>query len=375
MSAVVKTAFKLSGMLDSSSPEPAAQQEYIHENEMMPTPDSAMENIPPPKKTARGQGKGKGRSKPNNANKVTKSKAAPRRRGSAGSVVTGTDTHNAVVEIPTKQKGTTTKKRSALGERVNVRQESCKVEVMGDVICEDSMMDADMDVMPDEEPISHDELDELVAETKKQGKTSRSKVQKDPIARIKAAAKGKKPVVQEETPDLVRQEDRQPKVGRGRVKKMTVSIDTRDDQEMIIAETQPSPVDMEDSVMDGRQEEEEEEEIQEELVPQQPVIRYSSRAPRSPSQSRQQITGGKKREVSVSETDRAATSGGSGDPILRRKLGEMTRKYENLESKHRDLRETGIKEAEMNFNKLKRQMEEKSKGECPILQSYGKNTN
>jgi hypothetical protein len=56
-----------------------------------------------------------------------------------------------------------------------------------------------------------------------------------------------------------------------------------------------------------------------------------------------------------------------GDPVLRRRLGEMTQKYENLEHRYRDLKEVAVREAERNFDKLKKQSEDKSKGElrCP----------
>ncbi|KAK4099651.1 hypothetical protein N658DRAFT_487455 [Parathielavia hyrcaniae] len=50
-----------------------------------------------------------------------------------------------------------------------------------------------------------------------------------------------------------------------------------------------------------------------------------------------------------------------GDPALRRRLGEMTQKYESLEHKYRDLKEIAVKEAERNFDKLKKQSEDKSK--------------
>jgi hypothetical protein len=43
------------------------------------------------------------------------------------------------------------------------------------------------------------------------------------------------------------------------------------------------------------------------------------------------------------------------DPDLRRKLGDMTKKYETLESKYRTLREIGIVEANANFEKIKKQ--------------------
>jgi hypothetical protein len=47
--------------------------------------------------------------------------------------------------------------------------------------------------------------------------------------------------------------------------------------------------------------------------------------------------------------------------VLRRKLGEVTKKYENLHLKYQDLREIGLKEAERNFERLKKQSEEKTK--------------
>ncbi|KAL5614442.1 hypothetical protein BROUX41_004547 [Berkeleyomyces rouxiae] len=50
---------------------------------------------------------------------------------------------------------------------------------------------------------------------------------------------------------------------------------------------------------------------------------------------------------------------GSGEVALRRKLGEMNNKFESLESKYNALREIGIKEAERNYEKLKKQSEER----------------
>lgn len=48
------------------------------------------------------------------------------------------------------------------------------------------------------------------------------------------------------------------------------------------------------------------------------------------------------------------------DPELRRKLGELTQKYEALELKYRDLREVAVKEAERNFDRLRKQSEERT---------------
>ncbi|KAI1337431.1 chromosome segregation protein Csm1/Pcs1-domain-containing protein [Xylariaceae sp. FL0016] len=49
------------------------------------------------------------------------------------------------------------------------------------------------------------------------------------------------------------------------------------------------------------------------------------------------------------------------DPLMRRRIGELTRKYENLEAKYRDLREIGVKEAERNYDRLRKQGEEKAR--------------
>ena len=50
---------------------------------------------------------------------------------------------------------------------------------------------------------------------------------------------------------------------------------------------------------------------------------------------------------------------------LRRRLGELTHKYDSLEQKYRDLREIGVKEAELNFDKLKKQSDERANSESP----------
>lgn len=52
----------------------------------------------------------------------------------------------------------------------------------------------------------------------------------------------------------------------------------------------------------------------------------------------------------------------TSEPELRRKLGEMTKKYESLETKYRNLREIGIVEANANFEKLKKQCEAATAG-------------
>ncbi len=82
------------------------------------------------------------------------------------------------------------------------------------------------------------------------------------------------------------------------------------------------------------------------------IARNSGR-PRSDSRHRQPSLQ-RRRAGSASDTERS-------DPALRRKLGEITKKYESLNIKYQDLREVGLKEAERNFERLKKQSEEKTK--------------
>ena len=78
-----------------------------------------------------------------------------------------------------------------------------------------------------------------------------------------------------------------------------------------------------------------------------PDIRNRQRRPRS-------------RTGSVSDTERA-----SSDHAVRRRLGDATRKLDNLTLKYNHLRDVGIKEAESNFERLKTQAEARSKGRPP----------
>ncbi|EHY59039.1 hypothetical protein ABEF92_003746 [Exophiala dermatitidis] len=57
-----------------------------------------------------------------------------------------------------------------------------------------------------------------------------------------------------------------------------------------------------------------------------------------------------RRAGSASDTDNRG-----GDPSLRRKLGDITRKFENVDLKYRNLKEVGIHEASTNMEKLRKQ--------------------
>lgn len=152
------------------------------------------------------------------------------------------------------------------------------------------------------------------------------------------------------TPPAVKQ-----KAGRGRPKKVVIEesepqpAGSRKGRK---ATKKPDPDEAMEDVSEipetqqpnGQQIDTEDEEDDSEPSPQAEVGRSSAQIPSSPS-----------KRLHTASSD-------GGDPALRRRLGEITQKYESLELKYRDLREIGVKEAERNFDKLKKQSEEKSKG-------------
>ncbi|KAG8531527.1 uncharacterized protein KY384_003156 [Bacidia gigantensis] len=101
-----------------------------------------------------------------------------------------------------------------------------------------------------------------------------------------------------------------------------------------------------------------------ELTP-QALSRRSNNAQGAPRQRK--IAPTRRRAGSASETDRTV-----GDPTLRRRLGEMTRKFENLDLKYRNLREVGLKEAEINYDKLRKQSEVNAQAANDLIASMKK---
>jgi len=306
-----KAIASLSGMIDSDMEEPS-------DVDMMPTPDSNQENAEPAKKAP-------GRPKATAA-KGRKTKPASRRLSGGPKP-----------KVAAKKKAST--KRAPLKEQTNEE----KTEEIEEV-------DEFMDEIPDtinkpEAAVSEEEADELV-QTKKQ-----------PAKRGRAAAKAKQPpkndpvehlkIVEndgefEYTPTAAKQSklaSKKPAAGKRQASAEPKPF------EKVIPETQPIPVESDSSAL---------QEAEEEEIPQS-VYRQSNLTRASSKQVQPQVA--RRRGGSASDTERGGT-----DPALRRKLGEMTKKFENLDLKYRNLREVGIKEAEANFEKLKTQSEERTKG-------------
>ena len=73
----------------------------------------------------------------------------------------------------------------------------------------------------------------------------------------------------------------------------------------------------------------------------------------------------RRRAGSASDTER-------GDPNLRRKLGDVTRKFENVDLKYRNLKEVGINEANANMEKLRKQCDATMQASNDLIASLKK---
>lgn len=159
------------------------------------------------------------------------------------------------------------------------------------------------------------------------------------------------------------------KGGRGRPRKEAVVPDsTQKSQEPAVArrggrkkadiaapqlDEQPEvPETQMDDMMDVDEAEEQEDQVED--LP--TFSRYSAPPSVQRNAFHQAPPSASKRPVSSSSYD--------NDPSVRRRLGEMTRKYEALELKYKDLRNVAVTEAEKTFDRLKKTSEEKTQGIC-----------
>ncbi|KAK2785493.1 hypothetical protein FQN52_008404 [Onygenales sp. PD_12] len=79
------------------------------------------------------------------------------------------------------------------------------------------------------------------------------------------------------------------------------------------------------------------------------------------------LSAANRRARSVSDTEK-----GDSEATLRRKLGDMTKKYENIDMKYRNLREVGILEANANVDKLRKQCEATAAASNELIASLKK---
>ena len=297
------------------------------EADVLPTPESNQENAA---STRKGRGKTKSA-----ASKFSKprTKAPPRRASGSGFAVTK--------KAAPKKK--TAPKTVPLNEKENDRNPNDTEEV------------DEFHVEVQRHLKRKESADELLPEKQpaKRGRRPATRTQKQAEAEPAQHAKViEKDGEFEYTPTVVRQSKFSKKgplaAQKATASKRQPSAEPR--REEVIPETQEVPMDVDTSVFP--------EEIDEDAVPQS-VFRPTSNPLANPRT--QQAPVARRRAGSASDTDRTAN-----DPATRRKPGDMTKKFENLDMKYRNLREVGIKEAEANFERLKTTSEAKAKGNTPV---------
>ena len=326
-----KALTSLSGLIGSDI------EDNIQDNDadMTPPPDSDQENAEPLKKE-----RGNPKAKTATTAKVRKTKPVSRRLSG------GRATKAKAVAKKTRTQ------RAPLKEQTNEERESDIEEV-------DDLQKKLPDKIDTNPPVSLEKESETIPQEKKapgrrgkpggKSKLAIKQIKEDTIA--EHAAVIEKDGEFEYTPTTTRQ-------GRGIIKGSALSKKTTRNQRHTAAdpqpsqrevpETQPVPMELDQSGLPGEEDEDEE------ALPQS-VYKQSNHA-RAPSKQRLPSVV-RKRTGSTSDTERTGN-----DPALRRKLGEMTKKLETLDLKYRNLREVGIIEAETNFEKLKKQAEERAKG-------------
>ncbi|OMP87241.1 Monopolin complex subunit pcs1 [Diplodia seriata] len=172
-----------------------------------------------------------------------------------------------------------------------------------------------------------------------------------PVA-SKGGGRSRQPVQSLAAPDPVKKPKAAPK-GRARQTKKEPSPDL---PAMIIPETQddPDPMDIEPSIEDIP-----------ELPETQPLSRPNNRAR---SVSKQRAPASFRRGGSVlSDAERPGN-----DPTLRRKLGDLTKKFENLDVKYQNLRDVGVRDAGVNFENLKKSTDDRSRAQDELIASLKK---
>ncbi|KAF2748804.1 hypothetical protein M011DRAFT_441294 [Sporormia fimetaria CBS 119925] len=282
-----------------------------------PTPDSNSENKAPARKA---RGRPAKVEKPATVTKTTaKSKGAAR----SASVGKGADV---------KQEVAATKKKTARGGRKVVEETQ-----------EEKVDDAD--------EFDSDEEDVLVAEVKpvKRGRPARAKnnqeVEESVAEIVPPPKRGRKAAQDASVPKPA---------AKGRTKRIPKA---EPEPDMTIPETQPLP-DSEPEPMDI------EESIEVEEIPESmpPPPRPSARRPIQPlSRTARQPSAGARRAGSVSDTER--------DPMLRRKVGDLTRKLEAMTTKYENIKEIATSQKESNFDQLRRQTDQTIKNQDAVIKS------
>ncbi|KAI9754351.1 MAG: hypothetical protein M4579_004749 [Chaenotheca gracillima] len=322
----------LSAMLGAESDEDANM------NGDDPASDTSIENIQPPKKT-------QGKRAASSTTTTTKPRAPAR---------------NMKAATAPETKKMTGSKRLPLQEQKNVpnASENEEVDAFEDGDEEDDMVDVrDQTAARGRKPKA---TNAQITAPPKRGRPAKSKPEEKP----KPTVRGKKIQVatrfdeqsEEEQPEEPAKKPRPRKIAITKSSKAQVPVQP-ETHHFAPSETRRIATEVEDDEPENVDDEMDNVEIA-------PKARQVSRA-RSVSNVRQP-SNPRKRGASASDTERG---NGGGDPAVRRKLGEMTKRFQNLDLKYRNLREVGVKEAENNFERLRKQTQEQMEASKQLINS------
>ena len=335
---VAKTMSSLAGLIGSD-----LEDDILHDSIEMHT-DSNQESV---EKTARSAAS-KGVAKPTVA-KARKRKPASRRLSGVAGV------SKAKTATTAKPRG----RRALLKEQANRERDSDTEEV-------DEFQAAEAPVLKDKTNVPAQEktvVEKPKRQPVKRGRkpiTEKPQLEMAPVAAIKNTSKATTAMQVdgefEYTPTTSKILKPKPKPKRGAERPTARNKETTTEPESLheeIPETQADSMDM-DPTASANQVAEEEDEF--------PTSVYKRvNHARSYSKTRQPSVARIRAGSNMSDSERAS------NVDLRRKLGETTKKLESLELKYRNLREVGIKEAETNFEKLKKASEHRAKSMYPSL--------
>ncbi|KAF2877270.1 chromosome segregation protein Csm1/Pcs1-domain-containing protein [Massariosphaeria phaeospora] len=296
-----------------------------------PTPDSNTENRAPTRKP---RGKAAPMAKPASTAKAsTKAKRTTRRSSGDDPLSVKPQSAGVAKKKPGAKGG-----RKVLAERDTVHSDTEEVdEFDGD----DAVAAPLQETKPTRRgrPPKAEKAQEEEAVAAKPGrKTTRKTAEKEPTAKPAAKAKAKP-------------------TGKSRGTKRAPELEPEPEPEvLVVPETQPDfddPMDIEESI-------EVEDEIPESMPPPPPPRPSGRRNPPAARPSRQQ-SAGPRRAGSASDTER--------DPVLRRKLGELTKKLEAMTTKYDALKEAASSGKESNFDQLKRKTEQAAKEQDAVIKT------
>ena len=291
---------------------------FIDENSILSSASEAGSPAPATKRGRKTQG---------TKTRVTKPKAAPRK---------GKLSPQRAVTKPSKKP--TAAKRKALEEQVNGQASQPNTTHRP---AADDVANVSEDELESPKTLGEQRLEAAV-------KPKANKAKRGPAKKVTEEEKGA-----DETPTAARSGHLQsglpkdlPKV----ISKPPAASRSKAVSQPIITESQPETMDTEDPGQEHVQ------------IAALPRAKGRARASsKNPSES-----GFRRRAGSASDTERG------GDPSLRRKLGDVTRKFENIDMKYRNLRDVGIAEANANMEKLRKQCEATSATSAELISSLKK---